>query len=137
MGKNWTLFNYNNSIHIVYKWFPLHICKINENILELVEIKEMPSIFSFCRGSTNGFEYDNLIWFIVHKTTTYKSYFHMLAIFDKHINLKGFIDNFKFENCVVEFCLGLVIEKERILISYSIYDSYCKIGIYNKKNLII
>ena len=61
----------------------------------------------------------------------------MLAIFDKHMNLKGFIDNFKFENCVVEFCLGLVIEKERILISYSIYDSYCKIGIYNKKNLII
>jgi len=138
--KNWTLFNYNDNLHIIYKWFPLHICKINIDTLELIEIKEMPNIFAFSRGSTNGYEYENLIWFIIHKVTTYKSYYHMFAIFDKKMNLKGYINNFKFENCIVEFCLGLVIEKDRILISYSTYDTNCKIAIYNKKyieNLII
>ena len=138
--KNWTLFNYKNSIHIIYKWFPLHICKINFNKLELIEIKEMPEIFTFCRGSTNGFEYDGLIWFIVHKTTTYKNYFHLLVIFDLNMNLKGYIDDFKFEGNFVEFCLGLVVEKDRVIISYSTNDSNCKICIYDKKyleNLIV
>jgi len=131
--KNWILVNYNDSLHIIYKWYPLHICKISNDKLELVEIKNMPEIFAFCRGSTNGFKYDNMIWFIVHKTSTYKSYYHMLVIFDNDMNLKGYIEDFKFENCIVEFCLGLIVDNDNIIISYSTYDSNCKIIIYDKK----
>lgn len=133
--KNWTLFDYNDIPHIIYKWYPLHICKINDLKLDLVEVKNMPDIFAFCRGSTNGFTYNDMIWFIVHKSTTYKSYFHMLVIFDKYMNLKGYISDFKFENCIVEFCLGLIINNNDIIISYSTYDSNCKIGIYDKKQI--
>lgn len=138
--KNWTLLNYKNSVHVIYKWFPLHLCKINKDKLDLIEIKEMPTDFAFCRGSTNGFEYDGLIWFVIHKTTTYKQYFHLIAIFDLNMNLKGYINNFKFENCLVEFCLGIIVEKDRVIISYSTNDSNCKICIYDKnylENLII
>lgn len=131
--KNWTIFNYNKSIHIIYKWFPLHICKVNDDKLELIEIKNMPENFAFCRGSTNGYEYNNLIWFIIHKTTIKKNYYHLIAIFDKQMNLQGFVDDYKFENCTIEFCLGLIINNKNIIISYSTYDIKCKIAIYDKK----
>ena len=134
--KNWTIFNYKNSTHIIYKWYPLHICKIIHNKLELEEIKEMPDNFSFCRGSTNGYEYDGLIWFIIHKVTTYKKYIHMLVIFDLDMNLKSYIEDFTFEDSYVEFCLGLVVEKERIIISYSTFDTNCKIAIYDKNHIL-
>jgi hypothetical protein len=134
--KNWVIFNYKNSTYIIYKWYPLHICKIIDNNLELEEIKEMPHIFAFCRGSTNGYEYDGLIWFIIHKVTTYKKYVHMLVVFDLNMNLKGYIEDFTFEDSYVEFCLGLVIEKERIIITYSAYDNKCKIAIYDKNYMI-
>jgi hypothetical protein len=136
--KNWTLVEYKKSIHIIYKWYPLHICKINDktNELELVELKNMPDNFAFCRGSTNGFKYENTIWFIVHKTTNYKQYYHMLVIFDKSMNLKGYIYDFKFEDCIIEFCLGLIIQENQIIITYSTYDANCKIAIYDKKYIL-
>lgn len=71
--KNWVYVDYNNSTHIIYKWYPLQICKINsnnsinenlinenlinENSINLVENKKMPKIFSHVRGSTCGFKY--------------------------------------------------------------------------------
>ncbi len=45
--KNWTIFDYNDTPHIIYKWYPLHICKINDLKLDLVEVKNMPDIFAF------------------------------------------------------------------------------------------
>ena len=59
--KNWVYVDYNNSTHIIYKWNPLQLCKINssinENSIYLIENKKMPKIFSHVRGSTCGFKY--------------------------------------------------------------------------------
>jgi tetratricopeptide (TPR) repeat protein len=56
--KNWVYCNYNNSTHVIYEWYPLKICKIdNDNVLHLIETKNMPKIFSRVRGSTCGFNY--------------------------------------------------------------------------------
>ena len=48
-------------------------------------------------------------------------------------NVRTNIDNFNFENCHIEFCLGLIVEKDKIIITYSTYDYNCKIAIYEKK----
>ena len=93
----------------------------------------MPNIFIFTRGSTCGYEYEDKIYFIIHKTTIINNYYHMLVIFDLSMNLIAYIDEFKFENCKIEFSIGLVIEKEKIIISYSTYDNNSKIAIYDKK----
>jgi hypothetical protein len=58
--KNWVYVDYNNSTHIIYKWYPLQICKINsinQQTIDLIEDKEMPKLFSHVRGSTCGFKY--------------------------------------------------------------------------------
>jgi hypothetical protein len=33
--KNWSFVDYNNSTHIIYSWFPLQICKINNDVVEI------------------------------------------------------------------------------------------------------
>ena len=153
--KNWVFVNYNNSTHIIYKWNPLQICKIDEETqkINLIESKDMPKIFSHIRGSTCGFNYtkkttlsnnnnDNInitineteIWFVVHLVSyeNPRHYYHIIAVFDEKMNLLRYSAPFKFEGESIEYCLSIIVEDERVLINYSGWDRTTRIGIYDK-----
>ena len=151
--KNWVYVDYNNSTHIIYKWHPLQICKLNQDTkhLEPVINIDMPKIFSHARGSTCGFKYtkkitnnngniaityeENEIWFIVH-VVSYESprhYYHMIAVFDEKMQLLRYSAPFKFEGECIEYCLSVVVEDERVLMNYSTWDRTTKIGVYDKE----
>jgi len=156
--KNWVYVNYKDELHIIYAWYPLQIGKINNNNeLILREIKTMPKIFSNIRGSTNGFMYnknktlsektfDNIVlnlideteielWFIVH-IVSYENprhYYHMIVVFDNDMNLLCYTAPIKFSDSRIEYCLGIVVEKERVIISYSTMDRTSNIGVYDKE----
>lgn len=135
--KNWVFVDYNNETHIVYKWFPLQICKLNENDhkINLIKTIEMPKIFAHVRGSSCGFKYNKEIWFVVHNVS-YESprhYYHMIAVFDENMKLLRYTAPFKFEGDCIEYCLSIVVENERVLINYSMWDRTTRIGIYDKK----
>jgi hypothetical protein len=156
--KNWVFVDTNKSINVIYKWYPLQICKINQEkkSLELIESKEMPKIFSHARGSTCGFNYTkkiNLvsdknsnynikiafneieIWFVLHMVSyeNPRHYYHIFAVFDESMNLLRYSAPFKFQTEPIEYCLGLVVEDDRVLITYSVWDRETKLGIYDKK----
>ena len=156
--KNWVFVDTNKSINVIYKWHPLQICKINQEkkMLDLVETKEMPRIFSHVRGSTCGFNYTkkiNLmsdknsnynikivfneieIWFVLHMVSyeNPRHYYHIFAVFDESMNLLRYSAPFKFQTEPIEYCLGLVVEDDRVLITYSVWDRETKLGIYDKK----
>lgn len=152
--KNWVFVDYNNSTHVIYKWSPLQICKINDetNELNLVCNKEMPKIFTHVRGSSSGFKYtkkiceinnENItidieeteIWFVVHIVSYEKPrhYYHMLVVFDNNMNLLRYSAPFKFEDQPIEYCLSIVVEDDRVLLNYSVWDRTTKIAIYDKK----
>lgn len=133
--KNWV---FGSDEEFVYKWYPLTITEINKETNELCKIKEkvMPNLFKECRGSTGFCEYDDELWSICHIVSNVNGerwYYNVLTVFDKEYNLKRYSAPFKLEKHRIEFCLGLVVEKERILISYSSNDGSSKIGIYNKE----
>ena len=152
--KNWVFVDFSNEEHIIYKWHPLQICKINleKTTLSLVEERQMPQIFSYVRGSTCGFNYykkidennngnitidimEREIWFIGH-IVSYESprhYYHIISVFDKNMNLLRYSAPFKFEGEPIEYCLSIVVEDERVLINYSTWDRTTRIGIYDKK----
>lgn len=135
--KNWVFFDYNQSTHLIYSWFPLHICKIDysTNLLNIIEKKEMPLLFSHCRGSTCGYKFgENEIWFVVHIVSYEKprQYYHLIVVFDNNMNLKLYSAPFKFENEPIEYCLGLVVESEKIIMSYSTWDRSTKLALYEK-----
>lgn len=130
--KNWVFFNNNNELNVIYKWKPIYICKINYNTKQLDLIKEnnnVPEIFNKFRGSTNGVEYDNKIWFIVHIQNklfeTKKYYTHVFVCFNKNMELLGYSNEFNFENNIVEFCIGLMINNN-FVITYSNLDKTTK-----------
>ena len=152
--KNWVFVHYASEDHVIYKWYPLQLCKINaENTtLSLVEEKIMPEIFSHVRGSTCGYDYykkiaennnGNItidimeceIWFVGH-IVSYESprhYYHIISVFDANMNLLRYSAPFKFEGESIEYCLSIVVEDDRVLINYSTWDKTTRIGIYDKK----
>jgi tetratricopeptide (TPR) repeat protein len=155
--KNWVFVDYKQDTHIIYKWHPLQICKIDETpgTLTLIEQKQMPRIFTNARGSTCGYKYVNVInldnindnsgisftleekeiWFIVHLVSyeTPRHYYHMFVVFDSNLHLLRYSAPFVFEGQQIEYCLSLVVENERVIVNYSDWDRTTKIAIYDKK----
>ena len=133
--KNWTYVKYKNETYVIYNWYPLQICKIIDNKLELVETKNTPMIFKHLRGSTCGFEYNEKIWFINHIVSyeTPREYYHIFSVFDKELNLLRYSQPFKFEGEKIEYCLSLIVEKDRVICSYSTWDRTTKLAIYDIK----
>ena len=132
--KNWVFVNIKGSPYIVYNWFPLQICKIDDTkqSLDLIEKIEMPKIFKCIRGSTNGFTYKNEIWFIGHIVSYEKPrhYYHIFYVFTEDMKLLRYSAPFKFDTECIEYCLGLVVEDENIICTYSTWDRTTNIAIY-------
>jgi tetratricopeptide (TPR) repeat protein len=149
--KNWIFVDYNNETHIIYDWHPLKICKLQDNNINVIETKNTPKIFSRVRGSSCGFIYNKKIgennngnikidiiepeiWFINH-IVSYESprhYYHIISVFDSNMNLLRYSAPFKFEGEPIEYCLSIIVEDDRVLINYSVWDRTTKIGVYDK-----
>jgi hypothetical protein len=132
--KNWVFVDWNNDTHIIYSWYPLQICKLDNNVIHVVETKQMPKIFTRVRGSTCGFVYNKEIWFIIH-IVSYENprhYYHLISIFDSNMNLLRYSAPFKFVGEPVEYCLSIIVEDDRVLINYSTWDKTTRIGVYDK-----
>ena len=141
--KNWVYVEYKEQTHVIYKWEPLEISKINEetNMLDLVLRKKMPKIFSYVRGSSCGYKFLNKknmdkeeIWFIVHLVSYEipRIYYHLIIVFNNDMDLLRYTAPFKFTEEPIEYSLSLIIEEERVLITYSVWDRESKIGIYDR-----
>ncbi len=139
--KNWALFLHGEELKAVYKWYPLTIYDaINTGKLGKKQEIEMPYFFKDVRGSTNGFIYKDELWFICHLVEHGKPrcYYHCFVILDKEtLELKTYSYLFKFDlSEKVEFCLGLVVEDERVIVSHSNWDKTSKLKVYDKKLIL-
>ena len=144
--KNWVFFKNNNEMFVIYKWFPIYICKIDydNNTLNLIKKIDVPNEFHNFRGSTNGLLFDNKIWFIVHSQINInnkKHYYHRFVVLNNDLTLYGYSKMFKFENYLVEFCIGLELSfRDNFIITYSTLDSTSKLIILSYdiiKSLIV
>ena len=100
----------------------------------------MPGIFQHVRGSTCGFYVADTqeMWFVVHMVSyeNPRHYYHMLVAMENKnasLKLKAFSAPFKFTGEPIEYCLSIVVEEERVLMNYSVWDRTTKIGVYNRK----
>jgi glycosyltransferase involved in cell wall biosynthesis len=132
--KNWVFLP--NQLSMVYQWYPLMFGPLVNGKLELKEKRAMPKLFELARGSTNGVEYNDEWWFVVHyvyhHANELRFYLHSIVVFDKEMNLKRYTLPFKFTRpSSIEYCLGIVVEKERILLSHSIMDREAYVRAYS------
>jgi hypothetical protein len=130
--KNWVFFSTGPDLFVVYQWFPLMVCKINYQTRELTrkQIHYSHACFDGAKGSTCGVLYNNELWFVLHKTLK-NNYVHFFAVFDQDMHLLRYSELFKFQQARVEYCMGLIIEQDRILISYSVLDNASFVGVYS------
>ena len=91
--KNWVMFSNNSKKYIVYNWFPITVCKFEDKQFDKkLKIKEVdivkkinsPRLFKYVRGSTNGVNIENEIWFINHIVSyeNQRYYYHMFVVLD-------------------------------------------------------
>jgi hypothetical protein len=74
------------------------------------------------------------IWFVVH-LVSYESprhYYHIIVVFDDNLKLLRYSAPIKFSESNIEYCLGIVVEHTRVIITYSTMDRTSNIGIYDK-----
>lgn len=139
--KNWTFVEVNGELNVVYKWYPIQLCKIDDS-KSLILNKEIhpPPFFEKMRGSTCGCSFQNKIWFVTHfvnwEVDPNKKYYHVFVIFDTDFNLLKYSQPFTFESLKIEFCIGLVIEEHRLILTYSTNDSSSKLAVYDREKLI-
>jgi len=108
-------------------------------IFETTSNPSVPSLFQHFRGSTNGCLFGKDLFYVVHIVSHEKSlrkYYHMMVTLDhKTLEVKQTSNLFTFENCDIEYCLGLVVEYDRVSMTYSTWDKTSHLAVYDKNNL--
>lgn len=143
--KNWVLFrDHRNETKMIYEWHPFtmgihrdHPSRLidgnNRPITQLhpTHFIPTPPFFKWVRGSTNGVNVGNEIWFICH-VVSYEDrryYYHILVAIDpKTYTIIRYSKLFTFEKEKVEYTLGFVFleNTNAFLIGYSVMDRETK-----------
>lgn len=134
--KNWV---FSSGDNVIYNWHPMMtIGKIVDNSFKIEKMIKTPLFFQDIRGSTHGYEYNGEMWFLCHlvEYANPREYYHLFVVLDKDTHIpKRWSSLFKFDGEKIEFALGLIIEEDKIIISYSTWDSCPTIGIYSKSRI--
>jgi tetratricopeptide (TPR) repeat protein len=133
--KNWVFCLYQQSPHIIYKWFPLQLCSFHGNTIKIVKVIETPGYFQIFRGSFCGYIYKDEIWFVTHCVSyeTPREYYHMFVVFDLDMNLKHYTPPLKLTSKPIEYVLSIIVQENTIIVPYSLMDGMTKIGLYDKE----
>jgi hypothetical protein len=126
--KNWVLcHNTAGDMRVVYDWSPLTIGRLEgSGLVDLQKDTDVPAFFRDVRGSTNGCRVGGEVWFLCHLVhhSSPRHYYHIIVVLDgqtlKYVRHSVL---FKFHGDPIEYALGLVVEAERVLISYSRNDA--------------
>ena len=137
--KNWALFSHQNKLKFIYKWHPLTIGEISGEKVEITEKRPAPPILKMLRGSSNGYLYQKEYWFVCHivEHSKPRQYYHCVVILDSEtLAYKAHSRFFTFEGEKIEFCLGIIVKEDNIIMTHSCWDRTSQLRVYNKKQLL-
>ena len=129
--KNWV---YAKDNLLIYSWYPFTLVDVN-TAAKVSSDKDMPRIFEDVRGSTCGYRVGNEIWFVTHIVSYEfpRHYYHMFVVLDSELNLLRYSAPFKISDSAVEYCLGLIVKEDKVILSYSEWDRTSKVAIYDRQ----
>jgi tetratricopeptide (TPR) repeat protein len=127
--KNWCYVP--ETEQVVYSWNPLRIGRIEGETLKIESTnKDVPAFFKDVRGSSHGYRFGSEVWFLCHlvQYTTPRHYYHLLVVLDAEtLTFKRHSILFKFEGDCIEYALGLIVDSEKVTMSYSQMDRSSKV----------
>ncbi len=141
--KNWVHFHHKGELKTIYSWAPIIYGTLKDGKFEPDgAIQEVPKFFRDVRGSTNGTlvptKDGDELWFLCHYVgySTPRQYYHCFVVLDAEtLSVKRHSILFKLEGEKIEYALGLVVEEQRILISFSKWDAESIVCEYDRKTL--
>lgn len=141
MEKNWCMFSKGEDILIVYQWAPLEIGRIKNGRLEMIHRHDYGWHFmTRLKGSSVGVldETTGMLWFLVHfhSDDIPRQYYHMFVCMDiSTYDILEISSPFLFEQASIQFGMGLVVEKHRIIMTYTIFDTDARVASYDRKDV--
>lgn len=127
--KNWCYFHdKTGELCAIYQWSPLTVAKpdLERHTMAIQTMDpNVPGFFRLLRGSSCGARYGDEIWFLCHivEYAAPRHYTHILIILDANtLKYKRHSIMFKFSGDCVEYSLGLIVEHDRVVMSYSRVD---------------
>lgn len=100
---------YNGELCAIDEWYPLQI-KYNN----MIQIKyNMPLYFKNVYGTSQGYEYDGYVWFVLQKTHNNHYFF---AQFDTNMDIIKYSELFKLD---AEYCNKIIINDKYIILYYN------------------
>jgi tetratricopeptide (TPR) repeat protein len=138
--KNWVHCPFPNKDLIIYKWHPLQIFQLPSSSSSLTLFKEMetPRIFKDARGSSNGYKVGNEIWFVIHYVNYEcpRDYYHSFVVLDaESLEILRSTPLLKFSSHCIEYCLGIIVRDDTILVTVSEMDRSSIILTYSKQKI--
>ncbi len=123
----------------VYSWSPLRIVDLSTSTHETLQYvdtmkeNELPHIFQKFRGSSSGVPVyegnsNNVVksfWFVVHSVhyQNPRIYCHFLVKMNPDYKIVGVTVPFHFDENNIEYCLGLLVDRDVFKLSYSVNDN--------------
>ncbi len=141
--KNWVHFHHKGDLKTIYSWAPIIYGTLKDGKFDPDgAVQEVPTFFRDLRGSTNGCivptEDGDELWFLCHYVgySTPRQYYHCFVVLDaESLKVKRHSILFKLEGEKIEYALGLVVESNRVLISFSKWDAESIVCEYDRKIL--
>lgn len=128
--KNW-VFCANDKARVIYSWKPLTVGHLEgDQFVTDFKNTDVPDFFKDLRGSSNGYTFGDEIWFLCHMVhyASPRHYYHIIVVLDKMtLKFKRHSILFKFNGKPIEYSLGLIVEEDRICMSYSQNDASASI----------
>lgn len=145
--KNWCMFEHrhnddNRDIRFVYQWSPLEIGRIEDDRLVIVHQKNYGLWFmSRIKGSSTGVfdAQTQCLWFLVHfhSDDVPRQYYHMIIQMDPNdYEIVRMSRPFLFEDTTIQFGMGLLVEDDRIIMTYTVFDRDTRIVSYDRATLV-
>lgn len=141
--KNWVYFNYKNKTSILYSWSPFIVCDEKENNeLDVVFQQTLPPLFNYIRNSTCGVIYNNELWFVGHIVSyegdngRERHYYDIIIVLDATtLQLIKTSPLFKYSESRIQYTLGIIVDDNKIVLSYSTMDDTTLVSVYDKKQI--
>jgi glycosyltransferase involved in cell wall biosynthesis len=132
--KNWALFRKENKVQFIYEWSPLTVLDLSGTVLS--KNATVPSWFRHLRGSSCGVRWKHELWFLTHVVSHVHNapriYYHMIVVLDA-TTLEYIRNSYLFQfdgEKTVEYALGLIVNADSVIISYSKFDQEALVGVY-------
>jgi len=132
--KNWALFRKGETVRFVYEWSPLTILDLSGSVVS--RNSHVPSWFRHVRGSSCGVRWKHELWFLTHVVSHVHNapriYYHMIVVLDA-TTLEYIRNSYLFQfdgEKTVEYALGLIVNADSVIISYSKFDQEAFVGVY-------